>query len=281
MASWTAEQDKLLRELYPSAGNDDIATAIRQRLGVDRSRSSVCQRAKKLGLRKDKEAGYVKKMPVKFWTKERVAWFRAFVPGHTEREISAEHERIFGSPLSEGQIGNAKKTFGVKSGTHGGRYEKGMIPANKGKTWDEIGVPQEVRDKCRATQFKPGHRPHNQRERLDERKDRDGYWFVKVDPRNAKNTMGLWISKAKFEWMKANGKDWPEGHRALLIDGDKDNCSAENVYPVPNELWGIINGVTGQKIEYWDRESLEVALTVARISRARTRVVKAAKASRS
>ena len=277
MALWTAEQDEALRELYPTLPNAEIAKIISERFGTERSSAGVLGRAKKLGLSKDKAAGYVKRMPHRFWTDERREWFIAFVPGHTEPEISAEHERIFGIPLSEGQIGNAKKTFGVKSGTHGGRYEKGMIPTNKGKTWDEIGVPQEVRDRCRATQFKPGHRPHNQRERLDERKDRDGYWFVKVDPRNAKNTMGLWISKAKFEWMKANGQDWPKGHKALLIDGDKDNCTPENVYPVPNELWPMVMGAVGPKIEYWDRESLETAILCAKISSARYRARKGSK----
>lgn len=271
---WTAEEDALLRELYPSMGNADIARAISERFGTSRSSAGVLGRAKKLGLSKDKAAGYVKRMPRRFWTDERREWFVSFVPGHTEPEISAEHERIFGTPLSEGQIGNAKTSFGVKSGTYGGRYEKGMIPANKGKTWDEIGMPQEVRDRCRATQFKPGHRPHNQRERLDERKDRDGYWFVKVDPRNAKNTMDCWISKAQFVWMQANGQDWPEGCKALLIDGDKDNCVAENVYPVPAELWPLVNGATGTKVDFWDRESLETAILCARITKARTKATR-------
>ena len=63
--------------------------------------------------------------PIK-WTPERIAWFVKYVPGHSEREISAEHERLFGFPLTESQIGNAKTRFHVRSGTFGGRFEKGQ-----------------------------------------------------------------------------------------------------------------------------------------------------------
>lgn len=276
MALWTAEQDDALRELYPTLPNAEIAKIISERFGTERASSSVLYRAKKLGLSKDKAAGYVKTMPRRFWTQERREWFIAFVPGHTEPEISAEHERIFGIPLSEGQIGNAKHSFGVKSGTHGGRFEKGTVPPNKGKKWAEC-MPAAAQERCRKTQFKKGNKPHNAGERLDERRSKDGYLQVKVDPRNAKNTMDYWISKAQFVWMQANGQDWPEGHKALLIDGDKDNCTPENVYPVPNELWPMVMGAVGPKIEYWDRESLETAILCAKISSARYKARKGSK----
>lgn len=270
---WTAEEDALLRELYPSMGNADIAKAISERFGTNRSKDAMHHRARKLGLQKDREAGYVKPMKRTFWTDERREWFRSYVPGHSEGEISAEHERIFGTPLRKTQIAGAKATLGVKSGTHGGRFEKGQEPPNKGKHWDEYLSP-ESQAHCRTTTFAKGNMPHNTRELLDERRDEDGYWQIKVLPRNAKNTMNHWISKAQFVWMQANGQDWPEGCRAIFIDGNKDNCVAENVYPVPAELWPLVNGATGTKVDFWDRESLETAILCAKITKARTKATR-------
>ena len=94
------------------------------------------------------------------WTAERVAWFVKYVPGHSEREISAEHERLFGVPLSESQIGNAKSRFHVKSGTHGGRFVKGQKSWNKGRHWSDF-MPPESQERSRATCFKRGNLPHN------------------------------------------------------------------------------------------------------------------------
>ena len=279
MAAWTPEEDELLSELYPTMGNREIASAISERCGSRRTKDAVLGRAQKLGLRKDKAAGYVKTMPRKFWTPEREAWFRSFVPGHTEGEISAEHERLFGTPLSESQIGNGKATFGVKSGTHGGRFQKGLVPANKGKKWDEF-CSHEVQERMRRTQFHKGNRPHNQHELLDERMSRDGYWQVKVDPRNAKNTMRMWISRAQFLWMQANGSDWPDRHKALHVDGDRSNDDPENIIPVPDELWPIVMGSVGQKVEFWNRESAEVAITCAKISHAREQARRRARRAR-
>jgi len=123
--SWTPEEEAWLREVYPDHGNAEIAAMHAERF-PDRPRrtdKSINSRAKVYGLHK--ADGFVRKPP-RFWTPERVEWFRAYVPGHTESEISAEHERLFGAPLSEGQIGNAKTKLGVRSGTHGARFEKRM-----------------------------------------------------------------------------------------------------------------------------------------------------------
>ena len=257
---WAPEEDALLRELYPTTPNRELARTL------GRSRDSVLGRAHVLGLRKAE--GYRHPMPRTLWTPERVEWFRAFVPGHTEGEISAEHERLFGFPLTEGQIGNAKANLGVRSGTHGGRFRKGQEPPNKGRTWDETGMPQESRERCRATQFAKGHRPHNSGELLDERVTKDGYVQVKVDPRDARNPMRYWIGKGQFVWMQANGRDWPEGCRCVFADHDNRNFDPDNIVPVPSELYPIVQGAVRGQVPYHDRESLEVAIASARITKA-------------
>ena len=268
---WAPEEDALLRELYPTMGNREVARLVSEACGTRRTKDGVCVRARLLGLSKDQERGYRKPQPRRLWDEERAAWLRAFAPGHSQEEIAAEHERVFGWRLTMAQVKNGKVALGVKSGTTGGQFQKGLTPFNKGRHWDEYLSP-EKQERARGTTYKAGHRPHNQGELLDERFDaRDGYWQVKVDPRNAPNSTRLWISRARFRWMQANGRDWPEGHKALHVDGDKENDDPENIVPVPNDLWPLVMGAAGKRTEYFDRESAEVAITSARITRAITR----------
>lgn len=257
---WAPEEDALLRELYPTTPNSELGKV------MGRSHDSVLGRAHVLGLRKAE--GHRHPMPKQMWTDERVAWFRSFVPGHTEREISAEHERIWGFSLTEGQIGNAKTKLGVRSGTRGGQFRKGQEPPNKGLTWDEMGFTDEQRERMIATQFRKGNRPHNSGHLLDERVTKDGYVQVKVDPRNAKNPMGYWIGKGQFVWMQANGRDWPDGHRCVFADGNNRNFDPDNIVAVPNDLYPIVQGAVRNQMGYHDRETLEVAITSARLTRA-------------
>ena len=206
------------------------------------------------------------------WTPEKDEWFRAFVPGHTEREISAEHERLYGFPLTESQIANRKTKLGVKSGTHGGRFVKGQEPPNKGRPWSEW-MPEESREGCRATQFRKGQVSGIAKERdhglLGERLTKDGYREIRIDPRGAKHTMERWIPLGAFNWMAANGREWPGGCKCVHIDGDVANDSADNIEPVPNELWPLLCGAVPGQMEWHDRETLRTAILYARVTRAR------------
>ena len=262
---WTEAEDEWLRERYPVAQNHVLA-AEKALDGWPRDEQAICRRARTLGLKKDPSRGYVRKvrMPT-IWTPERDAWFREFVPGHTEGEISAEHERVFGFPLRTSQIANRKTKLGLRSGTHGGRFAKGNVPTNKGKRWDEY-LPPEVQERCRATTYAKGNHPHNEGERLDERRADHNVWQVKVDPRDAKHPTYYWVSRARFNWERENGP-WPEGCRALHVDGDSENDAADNIVPVHNELWPLVCGAVPGGLEWHDREKLEGAIDNDRVTK--------------
>jgi len=272
--SWTEAEDEWLRECYPLYSNAELAE-FKALDGWPRDEQAVARRARTLGIRKDRSRGYVRtcRRPDSIWTPERDAWFREFVPGHTEREIAEEHERVFGFPLRVGQIANRKAKLGVKSGTHGGRFCAGHEPANKGRTWDEMGMPEESRERCRATQFKRGTLSGIAKERshglLGIRETKDGYREIRIDPRGARHTMERWIPLGAFNWMAANGREWPEGCKAVHADGDLTNDEADNIVPVPNELWPLVCGAVRGQLEWHDRETLELAITSARITKRR------------
>jgi len=271
--SWTEAEDEWLRECYPLYSNAALAE-FKAEDGWPRDEKAIARRARTLGLRKDRSRGYVRTCRVanSIWTPEKDAWFRAFVPGHSEAEISAEHERIYGFPLRVGQIANRKTKLGVRSGTHGGRFRKGYEPANKGRPWDEW-MPEGSRERCRRTQFKAGQLNGIAKERshglLGTRLTKDGYTEIRIDPRGAKHTTERWIPLGAFNWMAANGREWPDGCKCAHADRDLTNDAADNIVPVPNDLWLLVCGAVRGQLEWHDRETLELAITSARITKRR------------
>lgn len=197
------------------------------------------------------------------WTDERKAWFRAYCPGHTESEISAEHERVFGTPLSEGQIGNAKTKLGVRSGTHGGRFQKGCAG---GFASDEHR--RKFTEAGRATRFKQGE-VHGYAAKMmrpvgTERVNKDGYVEVKVPEGLQERPNSNFRLKHRVVYEQAHGAI-PDGCNVVFADGDKRNFDPSNLVAVPRSLWSII---CRSHIDFYDAESLQVAMNVARLDRA-------------
>lgn len=258
---WTPEEDAALRELYPTTCDAGIVAALRDRFG-ERSPSAVKNRAQALGLRK--ADGYVKPMPRPFWTDEKRAWFRAFVPGHTEPEISAEHERVYGTPLTRSQVKSAKGALGVRSGTTGGRFVKGQESWCKGKTWDEY-MPPESQERSRRTCFAKGNLPHNARGKPIgyERVDHDGYTWVKVAGRPSRQDCNdNFRQKHWMAWEEAHGEPVPPGTNIVFANGDKSDFRPENLVAVPREAWATI---VRNAMPYHDAESLEACVALAKL----------------
>lgn len=97
------------------------------------------------------------------------------------------------------------------------RFQKGMVPANKGKK-----VSAEVYEAMSKTMFKPGNRPKNYLPIGSEVKDRDGYIKRKVAEPNK------WAYVHRLVWEEANGAV-PDGHAVVFRDGDKTNTALENL----------------------------------------------------
>ena len=264
---WTPEEDEWMREHYPHHSLSKLASMHAEHFpnGPHRTNKAIGSRAKVLRI--VKAEGYVSNPPT-FWTPDKRAWFVSFVPGHEEREISAEHERLYGTPLTEIQIGNAKTKFGVKSGTHGGYFKKGQTSPNKGKTWDELGHDPEKQAKMRSTCFKKGNMPHNS-EALPigvERVNRDGYIEVKVAMRKSHARCNdNWKAKHRLVYEQNHG-GIPNGCQIVFADGDKRNFDPDNLVAVPRSLWSTIKHLG---IPYSDSESLQTAMVLAKLAQVR------------
>lgn len=149
---------------------------------------------------------------------EMVEFMMEYIPGHQESEIRAEFEKRFGITLTEGQIGNFKYLHGVKSGTNGGRFQKGHITHNKGKK-----MSPEVYERVKHTMFQKGHAPVNHRPVGSERINADGYTEVKVAEPNE------WKLKQRFIYEEATGEKLTKNDVIIFLDGNRQNFDMSNL----------------------------------------------------
>lgn len=107
-----------------------------------------------------------------------------------------------------------------------GRFEKGLVPQNKGKR-----MPDAVRAKVAHTWFKKGQLPHNTKH--------EGYISVRRDPTGRQY---FWMNLGgkryqmlhRYLWERANGPV-PAGHRVTFRDGNQGNCVLENLELVTDQ----------------------------------------------
>ena len=149
---------------------------------------------------------------------EYVEFLLEYIPGHTENEIRQAFDERFGIVLTEGNIGNFKCRYKIKSGTHGGQFQKGQKAHNKGKK-----MPPEIYERCKGTMFKNGQLPVNYRPVGSERIDSEGYVMVKVaDP-------SKWRLKQRVLYEQYHGVKLEKSDVIIFLDGDRQNFSKDNL----------------------------------------------------
>jgi hypothetical protein len=155
------------------------------------------------------------------WSKEpeKVKFLIEYIPGHQESEIRSTFQERFGITLTEAQIGNFKHKYGVKSGTHGGRFEKGQPALNKGKKM----TPEQYK-RCSGTMFRKGHSPQNHREVGSERINVDGYIEIKVEEPNK------WRLKQRVMYEKYHNVKLTRNEAIVFLDGNKLNLAEDNLF---------------------------------------------------
>lgn len=252
---------------------EGTADAFEERFGWRPPYGGLAAWASANGLTKAAARGHVR------WTPEMRSFFRRSVPGRSESEIADLFEAEFGIRLRKSQVKNAKTTLGVRSGTHGGRFSPGRVPHNKGRTWDDLGLPEGARERMRATQFKRGEIPWNGA-RIPvgaERVDRDGYTWVKVAERPSRpDCNDNWRAKHRIVWEDANGTPVPDGCMVVFLDGDKGNLDPENLAIETLAEHAVI---ARSGIPYADMETHEAARAIARLKSAARRAAGRARGS--
>lgn len=107
-------------------------------------------------------------------------------------------------------------------------FKKGHKPFNTGMKQHEFLTPEQI-ERTAKTRFKKGQFPHNTREMFEERITKDGYVEIKVHNRRPFLTgESNFVLKQRWVWEQING-EIPENHVITFKDGNKQNCSIENL----------------------------------------------------
>ena len=91
----------------------------------------------------------------RFSPPEEKEFLRRYVQDHTWTETAEEFNKEFGCDLSRDAVKAAGDRYGIRTGRNG-RFEKGSIPANKGKK-----MSADAYKKCAPTMFYKGQPPTN------------------------------------------------------------------------------------------------------------------------
>lgn len=155
------------------------------------------------------------------YSKEEREFLKLFVPGHSYKEIQAAFNERF-EPIELTQVKSYIKNNHLNTGRKG-CFMKGHVPANKGKK-----MSPEVYEKCAPTMFKKGSTPKNTYQIGTEQLCSDGYIWVKIDNQPKGGKYKNWKQKHLLVWEAAHGPV-PEDHVVIFLNGDRTDCSLENL----------------------------------------------------
>jgi hypothetical protein len=188
------------------------------------------------------------------YPKELEEYVREIAPGRLTSEISQMVEEKFSIKFSINSVRAFKKRHKITSGVDC-RFHKGNIPANKGKP-----MPPEIYEKCKVSMFKKGNIPHNKMNVGDRTRTSDGYLIEKVSDTGTQRERFEFVHR--MEWVKHYGPI-PEGKKVSFLDGNKENCSIENLFLIDNdEHLEMIR----RKLRFEDAELTAVGANIAKLN---------------
>ena len=164
-------------------------------------------------------------MNAQSWTAAEVAFLKEYAPGHTQREIHAEHNQRFPDrQRTLSCIKSGMKRYGVKNGNDS-RFKPGHVSTHttKGKK-----LSPEHKAKLQRTMFSKDNRPPKYHPVGTEMKRPDGYIWVKVADEPDLKKDANWKKKQQLVWEQHNGPI-PDGMFVTFLDGNHENFDLDNL----------------------------------------------------
>ncbi len=191
------------------------------RFGTSFTASSMKAYKSNHHLRSGTPQGTPKGAPSKTFPAEVREYIREHYRGVGPKEMAETLNRVFGTCYTKGQIKGFYGNNSLNSGLTG-QFQPGHVPFNKGrKGWSPPGTE--------ATRFRSGNLPHNTKPIGWERKDDEGYTYVKVRMRPSRpDCNDNFVAKQRLVWEAAHGPI-PDGHVVIFKDNDKDNFALDNL----------------------------------------------------
>ncbi len=218
MKKYTEEQLDFLRQAYASMTVSELTTAFNTRFGLQYTVSAIRSTINRRHIKRSRRI-----LPGRYrsFTCEQYDFIRTKYPSMSLIDLTAAFNNRFSCGKTERQLRTFVRNHGLKSG-RSGRFEKGQDAWNKGvKGYMGANV----------TSFKKGNVPKNRKPLGSERIDaKDGYIMVKIaeaDPYTGFPTR--YKAKHVVVWERAHGGKVPAGKIVFFLDGDKTNCTPENL----------------------------------------------------
>lgn len=219
--TWAPEEIDLLKQKYPTSSPSELVGLL-----PNKTYSAIKSKATVLGLLKAKQRfrfspeqiEYLKENYSHALNQDLADYFGCCIHSVENRgfRLGLKKDAAF---LSEVFRKNMERP------DHPGRkhwIKKGTLPPNKGKKQTEYMTPEAI-ERTKATRFQKGAKSRNYKPIGYERVNVYGYIEVKTaDP----NKFEL---KHRVIWRQKNGKI-PRGYNIQFRDGDRQNCSIENLY---------------------------------------------------
>lgn len=154
------------------------------------------------------------------WTDDMVDFLRKNYPHYPNKELVTMIEEKFGVAVTEEKVKSAKSNFnlGHKVYPNKGRFYKGAIPWNKGKTMSE-----ETRKKLERTWFKKGNVAVNTKPLVSTRINTDGYKVIKL----AKS--GQWKLYSRYMYEKYHNVELKDDEAIIFADRNKKKFDKDNL----------------------------------------------------
>lgn len=238
----------------------ELADMVNAEFGLDITPQKIASTKKNWGLVSGTPCGLPAGAGSKVFPREIVNFIMANYKGTGHQEMADRLREEFGREYTREQIKNFYNNHHLDSGIKG-HFQKGHVPHNKGKTWDEFMSP-EAQERSRRGQFKKGNLPHNTRPIGHERVSEEGYTYVKVRQRPSRRDCNdNFVAKQRLVWEEHYGPV-PEGCMVGFANGDPADLRIENLVLETKQQHAVKNrcGIHG-----YDRESAQTANMIADI----------------
>lgn len=240
MTKYSAEIDAYLRQIVPGTSFREVTAKVNEKFGRDLTVKQIKAHCNNLKLRNGCRHGLPSGYSILF-TKAEQDFIAEHYKGILTADLTDMLNKEFGTDYKPSQLRSYKKNRHMSSGVdgtfraEGRRYKlpKGTRIPGSEKGW-----------------FKKGQMPHNHLEVGAQVFTFDGYIKVKIAEPN------YWEFLHKLVWQEANGPIPPE-HNIIFLDGNKQNCSLENLYCIPKDEYGALQSLRS--------ENPEITLTAAAV----------------
>lgn len=246
---YTEEMHQFILEHYKEVPVKELTRLFNNQFNTDITAVAMKSYLSNRKMKSGRPTGYSPGVYSKQFSKEVVEYILQNYKGTGHKEMAETLNEKFGTAYTASQIKGYYANHKLNSGLTG-RFEKGIVPANKGKK-----MSQEQYEKCKGTMFKKGNIPGNHRPVGSERITKDGYVEIKIGEPNK------WRLKHLVVWEATNGR-LPKGHVILFRDGNKQNTELSNLRLMTRSELLIMNRY---RIKGADAETMDTAANLAQL----------------